>query len=234
MKQHSIIRLGMVLLIFGAGLVACTQQPVKTVPEESVQSAMQAAKDAYQRKDFKLAAEWFRKAADLGDAKAQYNLGVAYNEGKGVPQDFGQAAVWFRKAAEQGIVQAQNNLGFLYKQGQGAPQDYAQAAEWFQKAADQGFAQAQHNLGLAYRDGQGVKQDRAQAVLWLQKAAAQDDEQAQADLKELKSTGKNAAKNTSVVKPAPANKTQAPPKKAATPSPAKPSGGSRQASPSTQ
>ena len=160
MKLYSILRLGLVLLALGTGLIACQQPVVKPAPQETVQSAMQAAKDAYQRQDFSKAAEWFRKAADLGDAKAQYNLGVAYNEGKGVPQDFGQAAFWFSKAAEQGIPQAQNNLGFLYKQGQGVVQDSSKATEWFRKAAQQGFAQAQHNLGLAYRDGEGVKQDR--------------------------------------------------------------------------
>ena len=222
MKLYSVLRLGFVFLTLGTGLIACQQPLVKPAPQETVQTAMQAAKDAYQRQDFSKAAEWFRKAAELGDAKAQYNLGIAYNEGKGVPQDFGQAAVWFRKAAEQGIPQAQNNLGFLYQQGQGVAQDSSQAAEWFRKAAEQGYAQAQRNLGRVYRDGQGVKQDRGLALLWLQKAAAQGDEQAQADLNQLKTSSKGAKKASSTVKPvrAPKKKPQ-PPKKAATASPAK-------------
>lgn len=40
-------------------------------------------------------------AADQGDASAQYNLGLLYDQGHGVPQDYGQAA-WYRNAAEQG------------------------------------------------------------------------------------------------------------------------------------
>jgi TPR repeat protein len=45
---------------------------------------------------------WFRKAADQGNAVAQYYLGVAYARGQGVAQDDAQAVFWFRKAAEQG------------------------------------------------------------------------------------------------------------------------------------
>ena len=200
MKLRSVLRLGVVLLFSVAGLIACTQA-VKTGTEETPQSSMQAAKDAYQRKDYKLAAELFRKAADQGDAKAQYNLGMAYDTGQGVDQDYTLAAQWYRKAALQGLPQAQNNLGILYKQGQGVTHDYGQAVDWFLKAADQGFPQAQHNLGLAYRDGQGVKKDATQAALWLRKAAEQGDEVAQADLKTLK-TAKPVAKNTNPVKPA--------------------------------
>jgi TPR repeat protein len=221
MQQHSMLRWGIVYLALGAGMMACTPSAVQTPTPETAQSALQAAKDAHQRKDYKLAVEWFRKAAERGDAKAQYNLGTAYDKGQGVAQDYAQAAQWYRKAADQGLPQAQNNLGILYKQGQGVPQDYAQAAGWFRQAADVGFAQAQYNLGLAYRDGQGVKQDRGQALQWLQKAAAQGDEQAQADLNPLKTSGKAASKTTRTVKQAPA------PQKAAKPNPAKQTGDSQ-------
>ena len=49
------------------------------------------------------ATRWYRLAADQGDAPAQYNLGVRYDNGKGVPQDLAEAALWFGLAAEQGI-----------------------------------------------------------------------------------------------------------------------------------
>ena len=45
---------------------------------------------------------WFRKAAEQGLARAQYNLGVGYYQGAGVPQDYVAAARWFRMAAEAG------------------------------------------------------------------------------------------------------------------------------------
>ena len=60
-----------------------------------------------------------RVKANAGDADAQYNLGVCYNVGHGVPQDSVQGAAWIRKAAEQGLVGAQFNVGLMYAYGRG-------------------------------------------------------------------------------------------------------------------
>src|ERR1019366_5341338 len=76
-----------------------------------------------------------RKLAEPGFACAQFNLGVACDRGKGVPQDYVQAAVWYRKAAEQGFASAQLNLGAAFCEGQGVPQDYAEAYFWLNLAA---------------------------------------------------------------------------------------------------
>jgi TPR repeat protein len=50
-------------------------------------------------------------------------LGIAYDNGRGVPQDYGQAAQWYRKAAQQGFAGAQINLGALYTNGHGVRQN---------------------------------------------------------------------------------------------------------------
>ena len=52
--------------------------------------------------------------AENGNAAAQYNLGVMYHEGKGMPQDYAKAVRWFRDAANQGNAYAQHNLGVMY------------------------------------------------------------------------------------------------------------------------
>ena len=49
------------------------------------------------------AAEWFRKAAKQGHAKAQFSLGQAYSGGYGVAKDEAMAVKWYRKAAAQGV-----------------------------------------------------------------------------------------------------------------------------------
>lgn len=46
----------------------------------------------------------YRKAAERGDAEAQYRLGSCYREGFGVQQDDAEATKWYRKAAEQGYI----------------------------------------------------------------------------------------------------------------------------------
>jgi TPR repeat protein len=56
---------------------------------------------AYMARSYTKAAELFRRAADMGYADAQYNLGYCYKFGDGVPRDLTKSAEWFRKAAEQ-------------------------------------------------------------------------------------------------------------------------------------
>jgi TPR repeat protein len=56
---------------------------------------------AYRTRSYASAAELFRKAADMGFADAQYNLGYCYKYGDGVPRDLTKSAEWFRKAEEQ-------------------------------------------------------------------------------------------------------------------------------------
>jgi len=62
-------------------------------------------------------ADYWRARAEAGEAIAQYNLGVLYAVGRGVPQDDAEAVRWYRLAAEQGDADAQNNLGFMYANG---------------------------------------------------------------------------------------------------------------------
>ena len=88
----------------------------------------------------------FAKQRSGGDAIAQNNLGVNYEEGTGVEKDEQQAVVWYRKAAEQGNVYAQYNLGVMYANGHGVTQDYAAAVAWYRYAADNGHAGAKYFL----------------------------------------------------------------------------------------
>ena len=76
-----------------------------------------------------------RITANGGNAKAQYNLGLMYANGQGVPQDYAVAVEWFRKAAEQGLAVAQSNLGLMYAKGQGVLQHNAVAHKWLNLAA---------------------------------------------------------------------------------------------------
>ena len=124
----------------------------------------------------------YRKAAEQGDAVAQFNLGNCYYNGKGVTKDYSQAVYWYRKAAEQRVAAAQYNLGYCYLQGQGVSQDYSQAFIWLKKAAEQGVSEAQNFIGAFYSDGSGVVQDYAQAIYWYRKSAEQGNANAQNNL----------------------------------------------------
>ena len=74
----------------------------------------QDAEDAYNRKDYKTAYKLLLPLAEQGDAAAQYNLGLMYYTGQGVPQDYKEAVKWYRLSAEQGDATAQYNLGVMY------------------------------------------------------------------------------------------------------------------------
>jgi hypothetical protein len=97
---------------------------------------------SYLKGDFKAAFEEWLPLAELGDAEAQYNLGVMFDEGASVDQDLGKAAAWYRKAAEQGFLDAQANLGMMYYRGEGVASDSTEAARWLQLAADRGDTEA--------------------------------------------------------------------------------------------
>jgi localization factor PodJL len=52
--------------------------------------------------DYQNAAKWFRKAADYGLADSQYNLGILFGRGVGMPADLPEAYKWFALAARDG------------------------------------------------------------------------------------------------------------------------------------
>ena len=70
---------------------------------------------------------WYTKAAEAGDAEAQYTLGMMYLNGTGVPVDLMAAANWIEKAAHNDHAASQFQLGVMYCTAQGVPQDLTQA-----------------------------------------------------------------------------------------------------------
>ena len=94
--------------------------------------------DAYQKGDYIGAAKEWRPLAEAGDASAQFNLGLLYLDGHGVPQSPTEAVNWFRRAAEQDYTLAQHNLGAMYGSGQGLKRDYVQAYKWLNICAAKG------------------------------------------------------------------------------------------------
>ena len=96
--------------------------------------------DAYKKGDYVSAAKEWRSLAEDGDAPSQYNLGLLYVDGHGVPQDYAEAAKWFRRAAEQGYTLAQHNLGAMYGSGQGVRRDYVEAYKWLNICSAKGNA----------------------------------------------------------------------------------------------
>lgn len=122
---------------------------------------------AYQRGDYATAMNELEKAARGGDAQAYYNLGIAYAEGKAVPQDRAKAVGYYRQGAGKGSVLAAYNLAQAYRKGEGVALDYAQAAKWYAFAAKRGDYRAGNELGLLYVEGKGVPRDLIEGFAWI-------------------------------------------------------------------
>ena len=80
--------------------------------------------------------------AKAGHAPAQFNLGVMYDNGRGVPQDHKEAVRWSRLAAAQGYANAQSNLGAMYANGASVIKNNIVAYALFNIAAANGAATA--------------------------------------------------------------------------------------------
>jgi TPR repeat protein len=95
--------------------------------------------------NYKVAIEWYRKAAEQNHALAEFNLGVMYASGHGVTPDAVAAQVWFGKSASRGDAGAQNRLGVAQFQAslqgplEDRPEARIEAFKWFQLAARQGY-----------------------------------------------------------------------------------------------
>tara|TARA_Y100001934_G_C11601831_1_gene428061 strand:+ start:37 stop:345 length:309 start_codon:yes stop_codon:yes gene_type:complete len=59
------------------------------------------------------ALKWFELAAEQGVADAQYNLGLMYATGNGIPINFVTAHLWWSVAVDFGSEEARRKLVFL-------------------------------------------------------------------------------------------------------------------------
>ena len=135
----------------------------------SAAADLEAAKRAYQEKDYATAFKEFTPLAEQGNEEAQLFLGKMYMLGQGVLKDPAQAIKYFKASAAQGNADAQFFLGSMYL----LPQtDIGEGVKWLRISAEQGNQDAQWLLGKTYM--QGVKEsprDLVQAEMWLRLAS---------------------------------------------------------------
>jgi localization factor PodJL len=112
-----------------------------------------------------------RQAAADGNAKAQFEIGAIYTEGRAVPQDYKAAATWYERSASQGFVPAEYRLGNLYEAGNGVEKDLEVARLWYQRGAEAGNRMAMHNLAALYASGSLGEQQFETAAEWFDRAA---------------------------------------------------------------
>ncbi|NDW03131.1 SEL1-like repeat protein [Jiella pacifica] len=120
------------------------------------------------------AASLYREAAEAGQSVAQYELALAFYDGRGVAQDPRQAVEWLEKSSSQGNGFAKYFLGIEKVNGTYVPQDYPGAYVMFEEAAAFGVPEALVELGKMAYSGQGVAEDYAKAFEFYREAAEKD------------------------------------------------------------
>jgi localization factor PodJL len=136
-----------------------------------------------------------RAAAIAGDAAAQFEIGIRFADGRGVPPNERQAAHWLELAAKQGLAPAQFRLGGYYEKGIGVKKDLAAARDLYLAAAAKGNGKAMHNLAVLYAEGINGRSDYRTAVLWFRKAADRGITDSQYNLGVLYARGTGTAQN---------------------------------------
>jgi len=106
-------------------------KPVPPTPAEQLAEAERATK-AQRYTD---AMAILKPLADAGNAQAQFHLGEAYAEGRGLDRDINAAERWYEKAALQGETGAQIRLGAMFATGTGVPRNNNLAYVWYGTAA---------------------------------------------------------------------------------------------------
>jgi TPR repeat protein len=132
------------LLCLSLAAFAGQSDAIATVRIPGQPDALSAGAAAYHAHNYAAAVADFRLAAQQGDAYAQFNLGIMYSKGHGVPQNYAKALKWYKLAAKQGDAWAQISLGNMYSKGQGVPQNDPEAYKWtaLAKAASKPGSQA--------------------------------------------------------------------------------------------
>jgi hypothetical protein len=89
-----------------------------------------------------------RRRAEYGDDSAAFQIGMAYEIGRGLRRSCTTAAQWVARAAGEANAAAQYNLGLRYRDGDGVPVNEGEAVKWLQRAAAQQNSDAQVALGV--------------------------------------------------------------------------------------
>ncbi|KAI7887807.1 uncharacterized protein EV154DRAFT_554343 [Mucor mucedo] len=124
--------------------------------------------------NYAAAIEWYKKAADCDESRAEHALGKMYAEGKGVTQDWEKAVFWYKKAVENdGYLEAQYDLLQCYYRGQGVRKNTRLGLELITLLAEQGNGDAIEELKRLKPNGNIGQTD---SMLSSLKISNQDDD----------------------------------------------------------
>lgn len=146
----------------------------------------------------KYSIDWFRSAAQQGNAAAQAELAKKLVSTWDATNEE-EALGWYRLAADQGNANAQFGLAQMYDRGwtmsKNIPKSDSEAMDLYLKAAAQGHVGSFFVLSQIYGKGQMVKRDVSKEAYWNKKGAESDDHHAQVRLADMYKKGEGVAQS---------------------------------------
>lgn len=119
---------------------------------------------------------WFKHAAELGNADAYYWLGNEFFVGQVIQHNLEQTFLNYKRAAELGHGDALNNYADMYLRGEYVEKDEEKALAIFKQAADKGVPEAMYTLGYMYENGVGTAINPVVSRQWFVESARHGDD----------------------------------------------------------
>lgn len=123
-----------------------------------------------------LAYRHMRIAAEGGEARAQWYVGMMLLNGRGVAADQPEAYQFVRMSADAGHLPGMISTAVMLATAEGVAEDDVEARLWYQRAAEQGSAHALRGLGAMLLTGEGGAVDADAGVAYLELAHEAGDE----------------------------------------------------------
>jgi enhanced entry protein EnhC len=134
--------------------------------------------------DYANARMGYELAASKGDPVGLFNLGLMYEQGKGMPENLEKAKSLYSKAAEAGHAQSMVQLAGLYLNAK-EDRDEDEALIWYKKAAALGDRDALYQLGFFFETGVAGDSNPSEALQYYRQAADKGNEKAVSALARL-------------------------------------------------
>lgn len=161
------------------------QERIATLYYEADKTKYVTGRNKYDGRDLSfndtnsVALEWFQKAADQKQPRAQYAVAYMTINGEGTEKNVQKGLELMKVAGSNGSRDAQKVLGFRYLDGNGVVRDYVEAAKWLEMAAadkdqspDAPVHMIRNALGVLNEYGWGRDKDDVVAYAWYNIAAA--------------------------------------------------------------
>jgi uncharacterized protein len=142
-------------------------------------------------KDESRASSLVMEAAKLGEPLAMNEMGLRYQQGRGMAMDNVAAVGWFSMAAQHDLAAAMVNLGNCYETGNGCLPDADRAGSNYALAAKQGHPVGQFMLASLFERGAGTKANPVYAYMNYFRSAAGGYKEAEAKRDAVKATLSN-------------------------------------------